>query len=183
MAAKQAEIKKQVEYYLSDKNLAQDKFFNEKASAEGGWIDVKDILNCNKIKQMKATADSIVAALKNSTEVEVDAAGKRVRRSGGKAAPALAAGAGSKKRDSKAQSKEEGKKEESKEEAAAEEALPAVDDRGNPILCNADFENPVIVHFKTEDNKDPAFKVNWKDVEAAVKKDFPRVKIVYSRND
>lgn len=30
MANKVAELKKQVEYYLSDKNLAMDKFFNEK---------------------------------------------------------------------------------------------------------------------------------------------------------
>lgn len=28
--SKQTEIKKQVEYYLSDKNLKTDKFFNEK---------------------------------------------------------------------------------------------------------------------------------------------------------
>lgn len=32
MALNNAEIKKQVEYYLSDKNLTMDRFFNEKLS-------------------------------------------------------------------------------------------------------------------------------------------------------
>ena len=52
MATKVAELKKQVEYYLSDKNLTTDKFFNEKIkeSAEG-WIDLTSILACNKIKR------------------------------------------------------------------------------------------------------------------------------------
>jgi hypothetical protein len=37
-----AEIQKQVEYYLSDANLARDKFFNEKFREAGadGWIDI-----------------------------------------------------------------------------------------------------------------------------------------------
>ncbi len=38
------------------------------------------------------------------------------------------------------------------------------------------------MHFKTE-NKAGDFKVDWKAVEAAVRKDFPRLKIVYSRAD
>lgn len=57
-----------------------------------------------------------------------------------------------------------------------------MDEKGNFIFSNADFENPVIVHFKT-DNTGGDFKVNWKDIEAAVRKDFPRLKIVYSRAD
>lgn len=39
----------------------------------------------------------------------------------------------------------------------------------------------IIVHFKTEEAKD--FKVNWKEVENAVKKEFPKLKIPYSRAD
>ena len=40
MAISKAELKKQVEYYLSDKNLTQDKFFNEKLSeGKEGWMD------------------------------------------------------------------------------------------------------------------------------------------------
>jgi hypothetical protein len=41
----------------------------------------------------------------------------------------------------------------------------------------------VIVHFKTADTKDPTYKVNWKDVENAVKAQFPKLKIPYSRAD
>jgi Protein of unknown function (DUF3223)/La domain len=178
MALNKAETKKQVEYYLSDKNLATDKFFNEKITAAGkdGWIDMSCILACNKIKQLKVTAEQIAEAVKDSTDVEVDASGKRIRRLGDKPLPALA-----KKRDQKASDKAADGKEETKTE---EEALPAVDERGNLILSNADFENPVIVHFKTAETKDePPFKVNWKDIETAVRKGYPRLKITYSRAD
>lgn len=42
----------------------------------------------------------------------------------------------------------------------------------------------MIVHFKTEGNgEDDTYKVNWKDVETTVRKNFPRLKIVYSRAD
>lgn len=37
--SKSAEIKKQVEYYLSDKNLVNDKFFNEKLTEHADVID------------------------------------------------------------------------------------------------------------------------------------------------
>lgn len=41
----------------------------------------------------------------------------------------------------------------------------------------------MIIHFKTADTKDESFKVNWKDVEQTVRKQFPKIKIVYSRAD
>ena len=85
-----------------------------------------------------------------------------------------------KKRDAKAAGKEEGKKETSAKEE--EDKLPELDARGNPVLSNADFENPIIIHFKAA-TPAPEFKISWKDVEAAVRKDFPRLKIVYSRAD
>jgi len=168
-AAKSADLKKQVEWYLSDANLARDKFFNEKIreSAEG-WLDLTLILACNKIKTLGVTAEEITAAIKDSGAIETD--GKRVRRKGGKAVPEL-----SKKREAKASDKEETKKEE-------EDGLPALDERGNPILANPDFENPIIIHFKAQ-GAEADFKVNWKDVETAVRKAFPRLKIVYSRAD
>jgi hypothetical protein len=185
-AAKSAEIKKQVEYYLSDKNLAMDKFFNQKLQEAGaeGWLDLANILACNKIKTMKITAADIVSAVKDSTEIEVDDSGKKVRRIGAKALPKLSEAApGTKKRDVKAADKAEDSKNEETKGEAAEEALPQLDERGNPVFSNADFENPVIIHFKTESPSDPAFKVNWKDIEAAVRKEYPRLKIVYSRAD
>lgn len=156
-----------MEWYLSDVNLARDKFFNDKIreSAEG-WLDLTFILACNKIKTLGVTAEEITAAIKDSVSIETD--GKRVRRKGGKAVPEL-----SKKREAKASDKEEAKK---------EEEDVALDERGNPILANPDFENPIIIHFKAV-GAEADFKVNWKDVETAVRKAFPRLKIVYSRAD
>jgi hypothetical protein len=74
MAHSKAELKKQVEYYLSDKNLAGDRFFHEKISeAKEGWIDLTFILACNKIKsfKLKSAAEDVAEAVKDSTEVEV----------------------------------------------------------------------------------------------------------------
>jgi len=142
-------------------------------------MDISHIANCNKVKQMKlkdAVAE-IAAAIKGSSTVEVDETGKRIRRTAGKEVPALSS---SKKRDQKAAEKEEGKQEETKKEV--EDKLPELDARGNPIFTNSDFENPIIIHFQTKQTAD-GFKVNWKDVETAVRKEFPRLKIVYSRSD
>lgn len=61
--------------------------------------------------------------------------------------------------------------------------MPSLDERGNPILVNLDFENPIIIHFKTPVTDDKEYKVNWKDVESTVRKACPRLKIVYSRAD
>ncbi len=115
----------------------------------------------------------MIEAVKDSSEVEVNAETNKIRRKGGKPVPELI-----KKRDSKAQGKDD-KKEEKKEE---EDRLPELDARGNPVFSNADFENPIIVHYKTS-SAATDFKVDWKQVEAAVRKDYPRLKIVYSRAD
>jgi len=176
-----AELKKQVEYYLSDKNLMNDRFFHEKISeSKDGFIDLTFILSCNKIKQFKlkdAPVD-IADAVKESAEVELSADLKQIRRKGSKALPELSAQA--KKRDAKAASKEESKKESKGGEE--EDKLPELDARGNPILSNNDFENPIIIHFKAEKPAE-GFKISWKDVETAVRREFPRLKIVYSRSD
>jgi len=41
----------------------------------------------------------------------------------------------------------------------------------------------MIIHFKTEGKAGDTYKVNWKDVENIIKKDFPKLKLVYSRAD
>ena len=66
-----ADIKKQVEYYLSDQNLAQDELFH-KTLTENGTLKIDLILKCNKIKKLNATQESIKEAIKDSTEVEVN---------------------------------------------------------------------------------------------------------------
>ena len=46
-----ATIKKQIEYYLSDGNLARDKFFREQIQTDKeGWVAIAHFLNCNKVK-------------------------------------------------------------------------------------------------------------------------------------
>ncbi len=66
-------IKKQIEYYFSDKNLSKDKFFHNKISADKeGWVDISFIMNCNKVKQLSTVQEEIVEAINESEEVEFD---------------------------------------------------------------------------------------------------------------
>lgn len=89
-----------------------------------------------------------------------------------------------KKRENKAEKKEEKKKEEKVEEENDEPV--AKDEQGRIIFVPQDFEEPIIIHFKTLDQDpkaDEDYKVNWKDVENMVKADFNKLKVVYSRAD
>ena len=64
-------IRKQVEYYFSDKNLETDQFFHGKISeAKDGYLDMQYIMNSNKIKQFTNNEQDIIDAIKDSTEVE-----------------------------------------------------------------------------------------------------------------
>ena len=173
MSSSTAEIKKQIEYYLSDSNLSHDKYFHEKISGNAeNWLDIAEILNCNKVKKMNITSDQIAEAVKDSQQVEVSEDRKKVRRAGKKALPELVKKAddGQRKRDAKAANKEEEKG------GSVDQNQPVeLDERGNPILVNADFENPIIIHFKTENKgeADSGFKVNWKEIETEVKQKNP----------
>ncbi|CAL1171450.1 unnamed protein product [Cladocopium goreaui] len=82
-----AVVRKQVEYYLSDENLKYDKFFHEKiAENKDGWLDLTLILQCNKMKTMRATKDDVVAALKES-KIEINEDNTSLRRPGNAALP------------------------------------------------------------------------------------------------
>merc|ERR1719440_1612643 len=60
-------IRKQIEYYFSDENLKNDVFFHEKISADPeGWLDMKLIQSCNKIKNFGVPDDVLLDALKES---------------------------------------------------------------------------------------------------------------------
>lgn len=137
-------------------------------------MELSYVMNCNKIKQMKIKAEDVAEAVKGSTEVEVSEDHKMIRRKGNKAVPAINK---DKKRDAKAAGKDE-----SKNGNDGDDEIQ-LDSRGQPIFVNADFENPIIIHFKTEVKAGEEFKVNWKDVETAVRAEFPKIKIVYSRAD
>lgn len=79
--ASKAEIKKQIEYYLSDKNLESDTFFREKITAsEAGYVDLKLFLNCNKVKNMGIDVAEIVDACADSETVQISKDKKMIRR-------------------------------------------------------------------------------------------------------
>ena len=74
-------IRKQVEYYFSDANLARDGFLRDKIAAEnGGWVGLSFINSFNRMQRMRMSADEVAAALRASATLEVDETGQRVRR-------------------------------------------------------------------------------------------------------
>lgn len=67
------QLKKQIEYYFSDKNLKKDKFFHNKISSDKeGWVDIAFIMNCNKIKQLTSVQEDVIEAVNASDEVEYE---------------------------------------------------------------------------------------------------------------
>lgn len=163
-------LQKQIEYYLSDTNLARDKFFREQIQTDKqGWVAVNHFLNCNKIKASGFTADDLISACANSTLVEADKAKKSIRRKENKPLPEKSE---SRKRDTKA------------EEKKADQGQDEVDENGKIILSEKDFDNPLIVEFKVQGVKEgDDFKVEWKQVENTIREKFGGLKIVYSRAD
>ena len=86
---------------------------------------------------MKVKDQDIISALKDSEEVEISKNEKQLRRKNNAPLPAM----DEKKRDTKAAGKEEEKKKK-QEGAKEEESDVELDEKGNPVLINADFENP-----------------------------------------
>ena len=91
---------------------------------------------------MKISEKDIANSLKDSTEVEVSKNGKQIRRAKNAPLPEKK----ERKRDTKTQGKEE-QKQKKQESSKTEDSDVELDDRGNPILTNADFENPYIFRF------------------------------------
>ncbi|KAK7039130.1 La ribonucleoprotein domain member 1B, partial [Halocaridina rubra] len=63
-------IKKQVEYYFSEDNLANDIFMRRKMSKEG-YIPVSLIASFNRMKQLTQDVKLIIDACKTSDKLEV----------------------------------------------------------------------------------------------------------------
>lgn len=78
----------QVEYYLSDKNLAGDKFFRKQIIENNGWVSIASLLKCNQIKSMHASKEDILSALAVS-HLEIAPDFSAVRRSGNAPLPPL----------------------------------------------------------------------------------------------
>lgn len=164
----------QIEYYMSDKNLAKDKFFREQImTGKDGYIPLTHFLNCNNVKKSGWTVKDILDACVKSTELEFEA--ETVRRAGNKALPEKQAATNTdvKKRDAKAQEKAE---QDNKQE-------DEFDEDGKIVLVEKDFDNPIIVSYNTTVAEGEEFKVDWKQVEKAIKEKFAGLKLIYSRMD
>jgi hypothetical protein len=131
-----AAIQKQIEYYLSDANLARDKFFREQiATDKDGWVSIAHFLNCNKVKSMGISSEQIGNACGDSEAVEVNADKTKIRRKNNPPLPELNT---DRKRDAKAAGKAGGGA-----AAAPEEDQVGAD--GRVILVEKDFDNPMII--------------------------------------
>ena len=84
------QIKNQIEYYLSDKNLEQDEFFHKLISEDNeGYLNIDHIMQCNKIKNAKWTKDQILSAIEDSTQIEANKEKTMIRRKNNKPLPIL----------------------------------------------------------------------------------------------
>lgn len=64
-------IREQVEYYLSEKNLRTDHMFNRLLrNGNEGYMDIKYIFACNRLRSYKTNVDEMLRALSNSRSVE-----------------------------------------------------------------------------------------------------------------
>lgn len=73
-------LREQLEFYFSDANLEKDKAFREEIEKNGDrYVPVTFILNCNRIKQMEATADDILEAANRSKYLDADMGRQMVR--------------------------------------------------------------------------------------------------------
>ena len=107
---KKIQIKEQIEYYLSDKNLEKDSFFHQKISEDpNGYLDLDLLLKCNKIKNAGWTIDEIKEGIKLSENIELDGEGKKVRRKDNKPLPELVLLNKKRKKEKKDEEKKEEK--------------------------------------------------------------------------
>lgn len=76
MATSKEDIRKQLEYYLSDENLSQDEFFHEQISKDAaGYLSLHLILKCNKIRKQNITDEKVLAdAAEGSLLIELNQA-------------------------------------------------------------------------------------------------------------
>ena len=86
----QKEIRKQIEYYLSDMNLETDEFFYKVISNEKeGYLDLEYIMQCNKVKKAGWNKNMIIDSIKDSELIELNDQKTKIRRKGNKPLPEL----------------------------------------------------------------------------------------------
>ncbi|XP_054846663.1 la-related protein 7 [Eublepharis macularius] len=76
-----SDIAKQVDFWFGDVNLHKDKFLREQIEkSRDGYVDISLLLSFNKMKKLTTDRKLIARAVKNSSVVELDLEGTRIRR-------------------------------------------------------------------------------------------------------
>ncbi|XP_062372711.1 la-related protein 7 isoform X2 [Sardina pilchardus] len=76
-----ADVKKQVEFWFGDANLHKDRFLNQLVNeSRDGYVDISVLTTFNRMKKLTTDVKLIARALKNSSRVEVNLEGTKVRR-------------------------------------------------------------------------------------------------------
>lgn len=75
------DVKKQVEFWFGDVNLHKDRFLRKLIEdSEDGYVDISILADFNRMKKLTTDTKLIARALKNSSVVEVNLEGNKVRR-------------------------------------------------------------------------------------------------------
>uniref|UniRef100_A0A3P9KWN7 La-related protein 7 n=1 Tax=Oryzias latipes TaxID=8090 RepID=A0A3P9KWN7_ORYLA len=75
------DVKKQVEFWFGDANLHKDRFLKKIIEeSDDGYVDISVLTGFNRMKKLTTDPKLIARALKNSTLVEVNLEGNKVRR-------------------------------------------------------------------------------------------------------
>lgn len=76
-----SDVKKQVEFWFGDVNLHKDRFLKKLIDeTDDGYVDICILASFNQMKKLTADTKLIARALKNSSVVEVNLEGNKVRR-------------------------------------------------------------------------------------------------------
>ncbi|KAL4641555.1 la-related protein 7 [Arapaima gigas] len=76
-----ADVKKQVEFWFGDVNMHKDRFLrNLVEQSRDGYIDISVLTTFNRMKKITTDVKLIARALKNSSVVEVNLEGTKIRR-------------------------------------------------------------------------------------------------------
>ena len=89
MAALEAKICHQIEYYFGDFNLPRDKFLKEQIKLDEGWVPLEIMIKFNRLNRLTTDFNVIVEALSKSKAelMEISEDKTKIRRSPTKPLP------------------------------------------------------------------------------------------------
>ncbi|KAL7719734.1 Lupus la ribonucleoprotein [Entamoeba marina] len=70
----------QLEFYFCDLNIIQDKFLLGVCEADNGYASIDTLLSFSKIKELNATKENIIEAVKSSTQLELSDDNSKIKR-------------------------------------------------------------------------------------------------------